>query len=151
MHLGSIYLIVDDFEKSIAFYEKLLDMPLTSENNGRFASFVFEGHCISIMNGHFDAQNPEKVERKGETAEVSGETLRDIALAPNTHKFVFNFWDENLRSEYERVKNLNITENISKIKYVCYTAPYYYFQLADPDGNIIEVTGGYTPDNGEFE
>ena len=151
MHLGSIYLIVDDFEKSIAFYEKLLDMPLTSENNGRFASFVFEGHCISILNAHFDAENPGKVERKGETAEVSGETLRDIALAPNTHKFVFNFWDENLRAEYERVKNLNITENISKIKYICYVAPYYYFQLTDPDGNIIEVTGGYTPDDGEFE
>ena len=91
MHLGSIYLIVNDFEKSIAFYEKLLKVPLESGNNGRFVSFAFEGHRISLLNAHFDVENPDKVERKGEDAEVSSETLRDIAIAPNTHKFVFNF------------------------------------------------------------
>jgi len=151
MHLGSIYLIVNDFEKSIAFYEKLLEIPLESGNNGRFVSFAFEGHRISLLNAHFDAENPDKVERKGEDAEVSGETLRDIALAPNTHKFAFNFWVEDLRAEYKIVKDLNITENLTKIKYVCYVAPYYYFQLTDPDGNMIEVTGSYTPREGEFD
>jgi lactoylglutathione lyase len=25
-----------------------------------------------------------------------------------------------------------------------------YFQLTDPDGNIIEVTGSYAPEEGEF-
>lgn len=65
MHLGSIYLVVNDFRKSIAFYEKLLEMSLTSDNNGRFAQFVFVGHNISIMNGHFDAENPDKVVNKG--------------------------------------------------------------------------------------
>jgi catechol 2,3-dioxygenase-like lactoylglutathione lyase family enzyme len=29
MHFGSIYLVVNDFEKSLAFYEKLLEMPVT--------------------------------------------------------------------------------------------------------------------------
>ena len=28
MHLGSIYLIVKEFKKSIQFYEKLLEMPV---------------------------------------------------------------------------------------------------------------------------
>ena len=65
--------------------------------------------------------------------------------------FVFNFWDEDLRAEYERVKGLNITENLSGINYICYVTPYYYFQLTDPDGNIIEVTGSYTPEEGEFD
>ncbi|MDR1000872.1 MAG: VOC family protein [Clostridiales bacterium] len=151
MHLGSIYLIVNDFGKSIAFYEKLLEIPLESGNNGRFVSFAFEGHRISLFNARFDAKNPDKVVRKGEDAEVSGETLRVIAAAPNTHKFAFNFWIEDLRAEYERVKGLNITENLTKIKYVYYVAPYYYFQLTDPDGNMIEVTGSYTPQNGEFD
>ena len=150
MHLGSIYLIVNDFERSIAFYEKLLEIPLESENNGRFVSFTFEGYRISLLNAHFDTANPEKVVRKGEGAEVSGETLLDIAIAPNTHKFVFNFWVEDLQMEYERVKRLKFTENLTKIKYVCYVAPYYYFQLTDPDGNMIEVTGAYTPKKGEF-
>ena len=150
MHLGSVYLIVNDFEKSIAFYEKLLETPLESGNNGRFVSFAFEGHRISLLNAHFDSENPDKVERKGEDSEVSGESLRDIALAPNTHKFVFNFWVEDLRAEYERLKGLNITENLTKIKYVRYVAPYYYFQLTDPDENMIEVTGSYTPQEDEF-
>jgi len=66
MHLGSIYLIVNDFEKSIAFYEKLLEIPVTNRNMSRFAQFVFEGHNISIMNGHFDTDHPDKVVHKGE-------------------------------------------------------------------------------------
>ncbi len=150
MHLGSIYLIVNDFEKTINFYEKLLEMPVTSKNMSRFAQFIFEGHNISIMNGHFDAENPDKVVHKGERSD-SVDSLRDIALAPNTHKFVLNFWDEDLRSEYERVKGLNITDYITKIKYVYNVSPYYYFQLTDPDGNAIEVTGAYTPEAGEFD
>lgn len=37
MHLGSIYLIVQDFNKSIQFYEKLLEMPVSAQNMQRFA------------------------------------------------------------------------------------------------------------------
>lgn len=149
MHLGSIYLIVNDFDKAIDFYEKLLEMSVSSKNMNRFAQFIFEGHNISIMNGHFDTDNPDKVVHKGEYSE-SMDSLHSIALAPNTHKFVLNFWDEDLRSEYERVKNLNISANLTKIKYVCNVSPYYYFQLTDPDDNVIEVTGAYTPMEGEF-
>jgi hypothetical protein len=29
--------------------------------------------------------------------------------------------------------------------------PYYYFQLSDPGSNIIEVTGQYSPKEGEFD
>ncbi|MDR1687982.1 MAG: hypothetical protein LBS21_05145 [Clostridiales bacterium] len=81
----------------------------------------------------------------------SMDSLQSIALAPNTHKFVLNFWDEDLRSEYERVKSLNISDNLTKIKYVYNVSPYYYFQLTDPDDNVIEVTGAYTPLAGEFD
>jgi hypothetical protein len=62
-----------------------------------------------------------------------------------------NFWDEDLRSEYERIKSLNISDNLTKIKYVCNVSPYYYFQLTDPDDNVIEVTGKYVPEEGEFD
>ncbi len=149
MHLGSIYLIVNDFEKSIDFYEKLLEMSVTSKNMSRFAQFVFEGHNISIMNGHFDIDHPDKVVHKGDYINAIDD-LENIALAPNTHKFVLNFWDEDLRREHERVKNLNISETLTNIKYVCNVSPYYYFQMTDPDGNIIEVTGTYTPKDDEF-
>lgn len=74
----------------------------------------------------------------------------NIALAPNTHKFVLNFWTEDLQKELERLRTLDITANFTKIKYVCNVAPYYYFQFSDPDGNIVEVSGDYTPKEGEF-
>jgi len=77
----------------------------------RFAQFVFEGHNISIMNGHFDTDHPDKVVHKGEHTNLFDD-LKNIALAPNTHKFVLNFWDEDLRREYERVKDLNISETL---------------------------------------
>lgn len=56
---------------------------------------------------------------------------------------VLNFWVEDLQKEYTRMKELNISEQMTGIKYVCNASPYYYFQLTDPDGNIIEVTGAY--------
>lgn len=150
MHLGSIYLIVNDFQKSVNFYEKLLQIPVTKQNMNRFAIFSFEGNCISLMNGHFDAENPDKMVYKGEYSELF-DNMKKVALAPNTHKFVLNFWDENLQGEYERIKSIKITDNLTKIKYVCNVVPYYYFQFTDPDGNIIEVTGEYTPKQGEFD
>ena len=150
MHLGSIYLIVNNFEKSLDFYEKLLQIPVTGQNMDRFASFSFEGKCISLMNGHFDTDHPDKVVHKGQYSDFF-DNMKAIALAPNSHKFVFNFWDENLQKEYDRVKSLNITDKLTKIKYVCNVRPYYFFHLTDPDGNIIEVTGEYTPQRGEFD
>ncbi|WP_291569245.1 VOC family protein [Clostridium sp. UBA4548] len=150
MHLGSIYLIVRDFQKSIIFYEKLLQMPVTKKNMDRFAMFDFEGKCIALMNGYFDSENPDKVIHKGEYLEYFDD-LKTISTLLNSRKVVLNFWDENLREEYNRVKELDITGNITKIKYVCNVSPYYYFQLTDPDGNIIEVTGDYHPEVGEFD
>jgi catechol 2,3-dioxygenase-like lactoylglutathione lyase family enzyme len=150
MYLGAIYLIVNDFEKSIDFYEKLLGIPVTSKNMSRFAQFVFGGHNISIMNAHFDTDHPDKVVHKGDYTD-SFDNLKKIALAPNTHKFVLNFWVEDLRKEHERIKGLNISETLTNIKYVCNVSPYYYFQLTDPDDNVIEVAGAYTPKKGEFD
>lgn len=150
MHLGSIYLIVNDFDKSIDFYEKLLKIPVTSKNMNRFAQFEFEGHNISIMNGHFDTNNSDKVVHKGDYND-DFDDLKKIALAPNTHKFVLNFWVEDLRKEHERIKSLNISEKVTNIKYVCNVCPYYYFQMTDPDDNVIEITGDYTPEDGEFD
>ena len=149
MHLGSIYLVVNDFEKSIAFYEKLLEMPLSTENNGRYVSFYFENNCISIMNGHFDAEHPDRVIKKGERADWFDD-FHTIALAPNPRKFTLNFWVEDLRPEYDRIKKLGITGKLSKINYFHYVSPYYYFCLTDPDDNLVEITGNYIPEEGEF-
>lgn len=107
MHLGSIYLIVNDFEKSITFYEKLLEMPVSRRNMDRFAQFAFEGNNISIMNGHFDTDHPDKVVHKGEYCDLFDD-LRSKALAPNTNKFVLNFWDEDLNKEQDPKNRISL-------------------------------------------
>lgn len=150
MHLGSIYLIVRDFEKSIRFYEKLLEMPVSSQNMQRFAQFEFDGKNISIMNGYFDAKHPNLTVRKGEYIEEF-DNLVAIVEAENTHKFVLNLWTEHLEQERDRIKRLDISKQLTGIKYINNVSPYYYFQLTDPDGNLIEITGQYSPKRGEFE
>lgn len=150
MQLGSVYIIVKDFYKSLEFYEYLLDMRVSSKNMDRFAQFQFGDKNISIMNGYFDSQNPNLTVRKGEYVEEFDDLVA-IAEAENTHKFVFNFWTEDLENERIRIDKLGISNKLTKIKYVNNVMPYYYFQLTDPDGNVIEVTGNYFPKMGEFE
>lgn len=122
LHLGSIYLIVKDFERSVEFYEKFLDVKVgyRCRSGNKFVEFYFDNKCISLMNesnliGHCTDLN-------------------------SPYKFVQNYWVEDLLTEYERVKKLNIGE-VTEILEAYPT--YNYFHLTDPDNNIIEVTGGY--------
>ena len=49
---------------------------------------------------------------------------------------------EDLKSEHERLKELNIGE-VSELMYVNVHMPYWYFNITDPDGNTLEITGKY--------
>lgn len=122
LHLGCIYLVVKDFEKSVAFYEKFLNTKVDNRcrSGNKFVKFYVDNKCISLMNEN----------------NISGH-----CTDPNSpYKFVMNFWVENLISEYERVKALNI----GYVTDILEAYPtYHYFHLTDPDNNIIEVTGGY--------
>lgn len=121
LKLGSIYLIVKDFRKSIDFYEKLLSMRVSTINPNTFAEFYFDNKCIALMN---EAYLPGH--------DYSGE---------GDHKFALNFWIEELASEHMRVKSLNIGA-VTEIRHAHTT--YYYFHVLDPDNNVIEITGGYS-------
>ena len=120
VHLGSIYLITRDFEKSITFYEKLLSMNVSTRNCGnKFAEFFFDNKCLALMNEN----------------NLPGHHYED-----GDYKFVLNFWVEDLEREYFRLKDLNIGK-ITEIKKV--HEGYYYFNIFDPDNNVCEITGGY--------
>ena len=120
IHLGSIYLIVRDFEKSISFYEQLLSMSVSTRNCGnKFAEFYFDNKCLALMNE---------------------DSLQGHHYVDGDHKFVLNFWVEDLVKEYNRLKVLNIGE-ITEIEKV--NEGYYYFNVLDPDNNVCEITGGY--------
>lgn len=148
MHLGSVYIIVRDFAASLTFYEKLLGQKVTARNGDRFACFDFEGHGIALLNGFFDEQNPGKTLHDGQY-DPAFDDYAALARAQNTRKLVWNFWTEDLAKERERIAALGITNTLTPIKYLCNASPYYYFQLLDPDGNVIEVTGEYKPIPGD--
>lgn len=120
LHLGSVYLIARDFEASVAFYEKLLSMTVSTRNCGnRFAEFFFDNKCLAIMNEN---------------------NLQGHHYGEGDYKFVLNFWVEDLRREYRRLRELGIGRmtGIEKVH-----EGYYYFHIYDPDQNVCEITGGY--------
>lgn len=143
LKLGSTYLIVQDMNKSIAFYEALLQMKVSEQTYDRWAQFNF-GNCIALYNPKYD----EKLIKSGENLEVhyNNELLKyyknsEVRYGNN---IVLNFFVDNLNTEYERVKELDIGK-VTDILYVNISSPYYYFLLEDPNGNTIEITGKYNP------
>lgn len=129
MRLGSIYLIVRDFERSVRFYEALLSMQVSTRNCGnRFAEFFFDNKCLALMN---------------ESA------LKGHHYVEGDGKFVLNFWVEDLHREYERILRLGIGP-VSPLRRV--HAGYCYFHLLDSDSNTVEITGGFAdPDSCEAD
>lgn len=121
MHLGSVYLITRDFEKSIRFYEEFLSMTVSTRNCGnRFAEFFFDNKCLALMNE---------------------DKLPGHHYGDGDHKFVLNFWVEDLKREHGRLSGLNIGP-MTEIRKV--HDGYYFFNLYDPDNNVCEITGGYS-------
>jgi lactoylglutathione lyase len=142
LHLGSTYLIVKDFEKSMHFYEKLLRMKVSAQNFNRWAQFNFDGKCIALYNCEYDAKMIESrrnLELHYNQAYITYSTERKIHYG---NHMVLNFWVNNLNTEYDRLKALDIGK-VSEILYVNIKAPYYFFVIDDPDGNTIEITGNY--------
>ena len=139
---GSIYLVVKDFDKSLDFYKQLLEKDVSAQNKTRFAIFNLNGLCFCLMNGYFDAENPEQVITQGKYYEVYDDMVA-IAEKENSGKVVINLGTDDLRAEYERIRKLDIGMNITDIRYINAGSPYFYFCLQDPDGNTVEITGPF--------
>ena len=142
MRQGSIYLVVKDFDKSLDFYEKVLDMKVTATNGKRFAMFNNTGLNLCLLNGYYDDQFPEQKETKGPKYDEY-DNVSAIANANNTKKVFINLGVEDLDKEYQRLLDLGIGMNMTPIRYLNVFSPYWYFTFMDPDGNPIEITGGH--------
>lgn len=140
MKLGTTYICVSDMEKSLAFYKALLQQDPFYCNDDRWITFHC-GNSISLYNKKYD----EKLIEKGGHIHFNQAYLDDF-YKPEEKKMnnmvIFNFETDDLKEECERIKKLNIGE-VSEILYVNVHMPYYYFNLIDPDGNIIEISGPY--------
>lgn len=145
MRYGSIYLVVKDFEKSLNFYEQVLDMKVSATNGTRFAVFNNDGLNICLMNGYFDSAHKEQVITKG-AYYPDYDDMNAIAERHNSGKVFINLGVPDLKTEYERIKDLAIADDLTPIRFLQVFSPYWYFTFKDPDGNPIEVTGNYTGD-----
>ena len=146
MRYGSIYLVVKDFNKSLDFYEKLLDMKVSARNGERFAVFNNDGLSICLFNGDYDAEHPEQMETIGESYPIYDDSLA-IVNSANNRKVFINLGVPDLQEEYDRIVNLEIATELTPIRYLNVFSPYWYFTFMDPDGNPIEITGGYQEEN----
>jgi catechol 2,3-dioxygenase-like lactoylglutathione lyase family enzyme len=142
LNVGSTYLIVKNFKKSIAFYETLLEMKVSAQRYYRWAQFNFNGNCIALFNPKYDEdliKQGENLENHYDKEYLEFQKNKEIHYGNN---FVLNFYVHDLNAEYERIKELNIGK-MTEIMYLNISSPYYHFLLEDPDGNTIEVTGQF--------
>jgi len=144
LQLGSTYLITKDINKSILFYESLLEMKVSAQAYDRWAQFDFNGHCIALFNPKYDETfiKTNRSEKHYNQEYIKNFKERKIHYGNNV---VLNFYIEDLNKEYERIKELKIG-NVTEIMYLNISSPYYHFLVDDPDGNTIEITGNYSQD-----
>lgn len=140
MKLGTTYICVNDMEKSLNFYKLLLQKEPLYRNSDRWIAFGC-GNQIALYNKKYD----EKLLRESNGIHFNQAYIDDFFKEDNPKKnniVIFHFEVADLKREYERIKSLKIGE-VSEIMYVNVHMPYYYFNVTDPDGNILEITGGY--------
>ncbi|MEG0470609.1 MAG: VOC family protein [Longicatena sp.] len=136
MKLGTTYICVEDMEKSLDFYTKLLQEEPLYKNDDRWISFAC-GNSISLYNKKHDegllkAANNDCFNQ----AYIEDFYKEDVEKKNNV--VILNFEVEDLKLEYERVKSLHIGE-VSPLMYVNVHLPYWYFNIKDPDGNTLEI------------
>ena len=139
---GNIYIITHDFDKSVSFYKELFQKDVQAQNKTRYAIFEINGLGLSILNGKFDAEHPNEVEKK-EQYHKQYDDMELIMKRENCGKVVINLCTDDLKTEYERVRHSGIGSDLTEIRYINAKMPYWYFLLKDPDGNTIEITGPY--------
>ena len=138
MVLGTTYIYVSDIKKSIDFYSKLLQEQPRKANDDRWVQF---SNKIALYNRAYDA----KIIDTNASDRFNQAYLEDFNKdtgTPRNNLVVFNFEVDDLKSEYQRLKNLNIGK-VSELMYVNVHMPYWYFNILDPDGNTLEITGSY--------
>lgn len=138
MVLGTTYIFVSDIKKSLEFYSILFQENPIYANDDRWVQF---SNKIALYNKVYDAKIIGKEPSERFNTAYVDDFYKDKGV-PKNNLVVFNFEVEDLKREYERLKKANIGE-ISELMYVNVHMPYWYFNIIDPDGNTLEITGKY--------
>lgn len=138
MILGTTYIFVSDIKKSVDFYCKLLQEEPLKANDDRWVQF---SNKIALYNKLYDTEIIGKKPSERFNQAYIDDFYQDKGK-PKNNLVVYNFYVEDLKSEYERLRALNIGK-VSELMYVNVHMPYWYFNIIDPDGNTLEITGKY--------
>ena len=138
MRLETTYICVKDIKKSLSFYSLLLQKEPSYANDDRWISF----DCgISLYNHSYDEKIITNEPNEHFNQAYISDFYEDKGVSKN-NIVILNFIVDDLKSEYERIKKLNIGK-VSELMYVNVHMPYWYFNIIDPDGNTLEITGKY--------
>lgn len=138
MELCCTYIETDKFKEVVDFYEKVFQIKGNVYAKNRWVEFEF-GNKLSVYNRQYDIEAIKENTNKNYNQSFIENINQNKDKAIN-NIITLNFYSNNLKSDYERIKTLKICE-VSNIMYVNITEPYYYFNIYDPEGNAIEICG----------
>ena len=144
LKLGTTYICVEDMAESVEFYRRVLEQNPAHANDDRWVTFSC-GNSLSLYNKKYD----EALLQAGQTDRFDSGYLEQYRKEKEPGKnniVVFNFDSDDLAAEHSRLTAL-YPDQVSEIRYLNVHAPYYFFNITDPDGNILEITGPYVPGN----
>jgi len=139
MELCCTYIETEKFNEVVDFYEKVFEIKGNIYTENRLVEFNL-GNKLSIYNRLYDVEKIDKKSTEANYNKAFIENFNQKKDKPFNNVITLNFYTNNLKLEYERIKALNICE-VSDIMYVNITEPYYYFNIFDPEGNTIEICG----------
>lgn len=146
MKLGTTYICVEDIDESLKFYRQFFGEEPAHANDNRWITF-HSGNSLSLYNKKYD----ERLIHEKDQARFNKAYIDDLTAETGEKKnniMILNFEVDDLKAEYERIRGLGIGE-VSEIMYVNVHHPYWYFNVKDPDGNTLEITGAYEAVDGE--
>lgn len=113
--IDHFYIRVDDLDKAINFYEKLLSTKIKNREGDRWADFDNGSIYFGILNSKIDDEK--------------------VNYGDNT---VLSLKTDEIEKEHKRISLLN-PQTITKIFTINQPAEYKYFQFTDQWGNTWEV------------
>lgn len=140
MKLGTVYICTQNMSQSLKFYRLFFAEDPIIVNGNRWVTF---SKGISLYNRDYDLALIQEKKSDFFNQWYIENLLIDEGPFQN-NMVVFNFEVEDLWAEYQRLQRLAIGL-LSEIYMVNVHRPYYYFNLFDPDGNTLEITGPFQP------
>ena len=107
MELCCTYIETDNFEETVNFYEKVFQTKGNIYTKNRWVEFDF-GNKLSIYNRKYDIEN---IKEDNTNKNYNKEYINNFNIKKEkatNNIIILNFYTDNLKEEFNRIKKLNI-------------------------------------------